>query len=125
MKQFVLEEGKVLTINENLPIGREITILTNGTGDMIFVDGNYIGKSPLTTSLNFGEHNVKAVRDGKEIAKKIAVVQTGEDTSVQLTFSEGAINGVFSVASNKKVYFSQGNLQYQASTRTWRFAEHQ
>ena len=31
----------------------------------------------------------------------------------------------FSVAAGKQVYFSQGNLQYQASTDTWRFAEHQ
>ncbi|MCQ2605785.1 MAG: DUF1566 domain-containing protein [Bacteroidales bacterium] len=31
----------------------------------------------------------------------------------------------FSVSSTKKVCFSQGNLQYQASTKTWRFAEHQ
>ena len=36
-----------------------------------------------------------------------------------------ALPGLFSVAANKKVYFSQGNLQYQASTSTWRFAEHQ
>lgn len=33
--------------------------------------------------------------------------------------------GSFSVSENKKVYFSPGNLQYQASTNTWRFAEHQ
>ncbi len=35
--------------------------------------------------------------------------------------------GVFSVGPNAtdKVYFSQGNLQYQASTSTWRFAENQ
>lgn len=33
--------------------------------------------------------------------------------------------GSFAVGSNKKVYFSPGNLQYQASTKTWRFAEHQ
>ena len=46
---------------------------------------------------------------------------------------EGAINGLFSVGeetgtngySIRKVYFSQGNLQYQASTNTWRFAENQ
>ena len=31
----------------------------------------------------------------------------------------------FSVSPTKKVKFSQGNLQYQASTKTWRFAEHQ
>jgi hypothetical protein len=39
--------------------------------------------------------------------------------------SEGAIDGLFSVSSTQKVYFSQGNLQYQASTNTWRFAENQ
>ena len=38
---------------------------------------------------------------------------------------EGAVNGLFSVSSDSQVYFSQGNLQYQASTEAWRFAEHQ
>ncbi|MBP5476699.1 MAG: hypothetical protein J6Y00_03325, partial [Paludibacteraceae bacterium] len=33
--------------------------------------------------------------------------------------------GVFSVSETKKVTFSPGNLQYQASTDRWRFAEHQ
>ncbi len=37
----------------------------------------------------------------------------------------GMLNGVFSVAANKKVGFSKGNLQYQGSTGTWRFAENQ
>ena len=37
----------------------------------------------------------------------------------------GAIKAAFTVSKNKKVYFSQGNLQYQASTNTWRFAENQ
>jgi len=37
----------------------------------------------------------------------------------------GAINGLFSVSDNQQVYFSQGNLQYQASTNIWRFAENQ
>ena len=37
----------------------------------------------------------------------------------------GAINGLFSVSENNQVYFSKGNLQYQASTNIWRFAENQ
>ena len=36
----------------------------------------------------------------------------------------GAINGIFN-AGPRFVYFSKGNLQYQPSTNTWRFAEHQ
>ena len=35
------------------------------------------------------------------------------------------INGKFSVSEDYQVYFSQGNLQFQASTYTWRFAENQ
>ncbi len=31
----------------------------------------------------------------------------------------------FSIISGRKVLFAPGNLQYQASTNTWRFAEHQ
>ena len=38
---------------------------------------------------------------------------------------DGAIQAEFSVSPTKKVYFSMGNLQYRASTNTWRFAEHQ
>jgi len=38
---------------------------------------------------------------------------------------DGALPGVFSVSETQKVRFSQGNLQYQASTNTWRFANHQ
>ena len=36
-----------------------------------------------------------------------------------------AIEFAFSVSDEQQIYFSRGNLQYQASTSTWRFAEHQ
>lgn len=39
---------------------------------------------------------------------------------------DGKLPGAITVdGSGTQVYFSQGNLQYQASTNTWRFAEHQ
>ena len=45
-------------------------------------------------------------------------------------FSVGAdhaksLSGVFSVGDNKKVSFACGNVQYQPSTKSWRFAENQ
>lgn len=39
--------------------------------------------------------------------------------------TEGSLSGVFSIGNSKQVRFSQGNLQYQASTDTWRFAAKQ
>lgn len=48
------------------------------------------------------------------------------DVTVPTSLPEGAINAKFTINANgDQVYFSQGNLQYQASTGTWRFAEHQ
>lgn len=45
---------------------------------------------------------------------------------VSFTTSQGAINGLFTINGNgDQVYFSQGNLQYQASTNTWKFADNQ
>lgn len=38
---------------------------------------------------------------------------------------DGVLPGTFNVGENTQVHFSQGNLQYQASTQTWRFAENQ
>ena len=37
----------------------------------------------------------------------------------------GVIGGVFTISSGIQVYFSQGNLQYRASTQTWQFAANQ
>ena len=37
----------------------------------------------------------------------------------------GAINARFSVGDSVTVVFSQGNLQYQATTHLWRFANNQ
>ena len=39
--------------------------------------------------------------------------------------SDYKLPGAFSISDAKRVCFSQGNLQYQASTDTWQFAEHQ
>ena len=47
----------------------------------------------------------------------------GDDSVV---VPKGAINGLFTVNENgDKVYFSQGNLQYNKATNEWSFMEHQ
>lgn len=50
---------------------------------------------------------------------------TAYGNEISFTSSSGILTGVFSVSATTKVKFSQGNLQYQASTNTWRFAENQ
>ena len=60
-KTITLDEANKLTISEKLQTGREILISTDGSGDKIFVDGKYIGESPLNVTLSFGEHEITAI----------------------------------------------------------------
>ncbi len=111
-KSFTLDETNKLTINEKLATGREMTISTDGAGDKIYVDGNYVGVSPFTTTLSFGSHNVKAVRGDKESKQTVTVAQSGGDTNVKLMFSDNrtfTVNGVsFEMVAVKGGTFTMG-----------------
>ncbi|MBR7035377.1 MAG: hypothetical protein IKI25_06440, partial [Bacteroidales bacterium] len=65
------------------------------------------------------KNNVKTeiISENKEI-----VFEFEEEKSI---IENGSIKAAFSVSAHKQVYFSQGNLQYQASTETWKFADNQ
>ena len=125
IKQFVVDENSTLVIYEKLETGRDILITTDRKGDNIYVDGNYVGVTPITITMSFDKHIIKAVRENKESTKQIILSPDNNESKVHIVFKYGYINGVFSVSANKKVKFSRGNLQYQASTNTWRFAENQ
>ena len=57
-----------------------------------------------------------------------AINSKGTGYSNEISFcpqDPGALQGKFTVSPGHQVFFSQGNLQYNASTNEWRFAEHQ
>lgn len=47
------------------------------------------------------------------------------DGGMNFDDQQGALPGLFSVRPDRKVRFSQGNLQYNVTNSTWQFAEHQ
>ena len=49
----------------------------------------------------------------------------GDTPSLSGFDENGASIATFTVGEGKQIHFSRGNLQYQASTNTWRFAEEQ
>lgn len=59
--------------------------------------------------------------------KKLILLLIAFMASIEIIHAgvQGALPGAFSVSATKKVYFSKGDLQYQASTQTWRFAANQ
>lgn len=48
-----------------------------------------------------------------------------EEEPITFQAENGILPSIFSISDSTTIHFSQGNLQYQASTNTWRFAEHQ
>ena len=74
-KTITIKEGETLSVNEKLQTGKEISISTDQSGDKIYVDGNYLGISPITINLSYGSHEIKAERNGKTVSKNIEVSQ--------------------------------------------------
>ena len=129
-----------------------ITIKSEPSGAEVYVDDVKVGVTPyLMKKIAIGRHTVEIRKYGYEpqadmvmikaddVNKQFENVKLVEDKSIpqppvattpvtgnpNTSVNISSSNGVFSVSSNSKVCFSQGNLQYQASTKTWRFAEHQ
>ena len=61
----------------------------------------------------------------KEEAAKAAAEQSKADKPAATTANKGVLPGLFSVAANKKVHFSMGNLQFNPKKYEFRFALHQ
>ncbi len=94
-----------------------------------------VSASGLVTAVALGECDITVFAGDKSDVCHVTVVD-GDPThptdptdpqnpSVGGFDQNGASNAVFTVASGRTVHFSRGNLQYQASTGIWRFAEHQ
>ena len=86
-KQINIEEGKMAECDMTLQEGNVVKIETDKYGDKLYVDGDYIGTSPMETRLTFGSHKVEAERGGKRVSKQINVTE-GSTQSVSLAFLE-------------------------------------
>ena len=77
---------------------------------------------------SINEDILKRLEELEKANSQVAIVNnvTPEPTINSSYSTDKALyKKAFSVGPNKVVDFSKGNLQYQASTKTWRFAEHQ
>ncbi|MBO6025796.1 MAG: hypothetical protein J6P73_00945, partial [Bacteroidales bacterium] len=110
-----------------------VSVMTNGIscgtvdGDGICLNGSTCS---LTLTPNYGYSFVNWTENGKEVSTSpnySFVVRRDRDLVANFTSinGDGRLNGVFSVGESSLVSFSHGNLQYKASTNTWRFAINQ
>ena len=87
-KSYKVEENNILSVYEKLDSGKIISITTGRNGDKIYVDGTYAGVSPLEVSMGYGQHTVKAMRDGCSVVKDIDVKVNGTQTQLTLEFGK-------------------------------------
>lgn len=126
------------SIQRNNQVGY-ITVRSIPKGADVYVDNIKVGETPyLSEEIGEGNHKISVMMEGYEPSAKRIDIEEGKEQEIsfiliadsnygQSSNKENTIikSGRFSVSANKKVYFSRGNLQYQASTKTWRFAENQ
>ena len=96
------------------------------------IESNYAKKSDIdaisTKISDTLQYIASTYSEKKEMAEYYTKAQVNamlESFLMKFGVDDGSIHAKFSIADNKYVYFSKGNLQYRASTNTWRFAENQ
>ena len=136
--------GQSITLPVPIPIYGSLNVESTPIGATIYIDGKEAGKTPkFIGEILIGQHDVRLAKDGYTDQKETVFVKKEENTKVQIPLQKqnvsiipstsafnssaykGVLPGLFSVADDRQVRFSQGNLQYQVSTGKWRFAERQ
>lgn len=101
------------------------TYAANGDGVLYAAVPGFSGKT-ITLTATVGADTYIYTKPNVTIDNGSYYTLSAEMSSFAPAYdADGALNGLFSVSSTKQVKFSRGNLQYQASTGIWRFAEHQ
>lgn len=105
-----------------LALGDPIPCYADADGVIFSV---WINKSYLGSAKNWTFKLIHSSGQEYTVTGSKNIVAGNQYGLPQLNTFTWTCKGVFSISSGKKVFFSPGNLQYQASTGTWRFAEHQ
>ena len=117
--------GITLDADATINVGETKTLTATVAPDNA-TDKTVSWRSENETVATVADGVVTAVAAGTAVITATANDGSGVKATCTVTvLPAGTLAGVFSVSATKKVRFSQGNLQFQASTKTWRFAEHQ
>ena len=129
-KTVIIKNGDIQTVEFDMPaICSVINLTSEPSGAKVYIDNKEYGVTPCAIKdIIIGQHALKVVKDGFLTVKKQFILKENVTLKANIVMAkcpEGALSGVFSVGPTKKIIFSKGSLQYQPSTKTWRFAEKQ
>lgn len=88
-KKVSVREGKKSIYNLQLPKACMLTIESDQHGDIVHVDNEYVGRTPITLELAFGKHSVMLNRVGKyEQTKEIDLSPEKLKQKIQFSFGQ-------------------------------------
>lgn len=122
-----------ITPNASPTAEQKVVKMTFGSDRHALKIGQGATKRVLIPVLPVGDGNKFSVDVTVHKDGDVAVAKTYSKTQgtggamgrAQLGYAGHTVGFLFSVGSTKKVIISQGNLQYQASSKTWQFASNQ
>ena len=83
-----VKESEETTYNLKLPRACLLTITSDEAGDIVHIDGEYVGRTPVTKELPFGPHTFALIRVGKFQTEKTINLRP-EDPELTIPFSFG------------------------------------
>ncbi|MGP1447176.1 MAG: PEGA domain-containing protein [Candidatus Limimorpha sp.] len=102
VQEIHLEKDKALNLSITLQKGCSVTISSDAEGDEVFVDGKYIGETPVTTEQAFGYHSFSVQRDKHLLEKSCVLMPT--DKTKTISFSFGQLVKVNTEEKRSKIY---------------------
>ena len=117
--EWTAPAGVTLTSGDNILTRAQWKVLEQAGAVFLPFNGLSIWYWSATASDNSSAYDMYASALGRSYKEPVRLVQ-GPKSAV-----EGTLSGVFSVSENKHIQFSKGNMQYNAATKKWQFAESQ
>lgn len=135
----ITDNPRIIILQDNMSLGATFVkkgiIMLNVVGDgTVSGAGDYeigtvvtISAIPNEGAMFSNWADISSYNDDFLSSTRQIIVKQGiqEFTAYMPTIPEGAIHSVFFIGKNKTTFFSKGNLQYQVTTNTWKFADNQ
>jgi uncharacterized protein (TIGR02145 family) len=98
---LVIQEEEAVTVEEQLPDAKKVTISSKISGADVYIEGNHVGKTPYEGELGFGRRKIKVINGEKTKERNINITEGGKNT---LEFEVLKMQGTFTDKRDGKIY---------------------